>query len=425
MRELSGVSGMTSVPPRRVAVTGFGVVSALGLNWPEHAAGLRAGRCGIGPLSSIQDDTLTIRIGAEVSGFAYPAGGGSREAGRGKIRPGLLDRFSQFALAAADEAVCSSGIAIDSSLAGRAATVIGSSQGGATTLERNYRLLFGREGGRVEPLTIPRSMANAAASLVSMAMGLTGPAWCVSTACASSNHAIGQAMHLIRHGGADIALAGGAEAGLTLGSLKAWEGLRVMSPDACRPFSRNRSGMVQGEGAAVLVLEEMSRAVARDAPILCELVGFGMTADASDIVQPSEEGACRAMQLALADAGLGPESVGYVNAHGTATLANDRNECSAIRRAFGAHAETLAMSSTKSMHGHAIGASGAIEMGSLLLAIREGIVPPTIGHQELDPECDLDVTPNQAARREVEVAMSNNFAFGGMNAVLVASAWDG
>ena len=401
-----------------MVATGYGVVSALGGSWPSHAAALRAGRCGIGPLSGVEDRSLSICIAAEVKEFA------DWEGGNGRIRGSLLDRFSRFALTAAGEAVTSSGIEFDSDLAPRTATIIGSSQGGARTLEENYRLLYGSKGGRVPPLTIPRSMANAAACLVSMAHGLTGPAWCVSTACASSNHAIGQAFHLIRHNGADAALAGGAEAGMALGPLKAWESLRVMSRDACRPFSRNRSGMVQGEGAAVLVLEELSIARARGARILCELVGFGMTADANDIVQPSAEGACRAMRLALEDASLAPESVGYINAHGTATTANDRNETAAIREAFGAHADQLSVSSTKSMHGHSIGASGAIEMGAVILALQDGVIAPTIGYEEPDPDCDLDVTPNAAGQREVDVAMSNNFAFGGMNAVVLARRFE-
>ena len=258
-----------------------------------------------------------------------------------------------------------------------------------------------------------------------MAHGLQGPAWNVSTACASSNHTIGQAFHLIRAGGADAALAGGAEAGLTYGTLKAWESLRVMSRDACRPFSANRSGLVQGEGAAILVLEELERAKKRGAEILCELVGFGMTADAADIVQPSIEGGAHAMATALADGGFPPEAVDYINAHGTATAANDRNECAGIRKVFGAHADRLLVSSTKSMHGHPIGAAGAIEMAAVILALREGIVAPTIGYEEPDPECDLDVVPNEAREARVEVAISNNFAFGGMNAVLLVRRFDG
>ena len=406
---------------RRVVVTGFGVVSALGHNAQEHLEGLREGRSGIGPLTGIEGiegGELSISIAAQVRDFKLSKNGT-------EIRESLLDRFSQFALEAGAEAVKSSGIEFDEKLARRTATVVGSSQGGANTLEENYRLVYGDRGRRVPPLTIPRSMSNAAASLLSMAHGLQGPAWNVSTACASSNHTIGQAFHLIRAGGADAALAGGAEAGLTYGTLKAWESLRVMSRDACRPFSANRSGLVQGEGAAILVLEELERAKKRGAEILCELVGFGMTADAADIVQPSIEGGAHAMATALADGGFPPEAVDYINAHGTATAANDRNECAGIRKVFGAHADRLLVSSTKSMHGHPIGAAGAIEMAAVILALREGIVAPTIGYEEPDPECDLDVVPNEAREARVKVAISNNFAFGGMNAVLLVRRFDG
>lgn len=394
------------------------MVSALGNTAAAHAEGLREGRCGIGPISQVESDKLAIKIAAEVKDFELGSYGP-------QIRESLLDRFSGFALHAAAEAVAVSGIEFDEELAPRAATVVGSAQGGAGTYEDNYRRVYGEQKSRLPPLTIPRSMANAAACLVSMAHGLQGPAWNVSSACATSNHTIGQAFHLIRHNGADAALAGGAEAGLTYGTMKAWESLRVMSSDTCRPFSRNRSGMVQGEGAAVLVLEEMERAKARGAEVLCEIVGFGMTADAKDIVQPSVSGCARAMALALADAGLPPDAVDYINAHGTATAANDSTECAAIREVFGPHADRLAVSSTKSMHGHAIGASGAIEMAAVVLALREGVLPPTINYEEPDPECALDVVPNEARQQAAQVAMSNNFAFGGMNAVLVARRCQG
>ncbi len=400
-----------------MVVTGLGVVSALGCSATEHLKGLLAGRSGIGPITREANEDLSNWIAGEVKDFA-PSDYGPQ------IRESFLDRFSQFALAAGEEAVSNSGIEFSQELARRTATVVGSSQGGIGTLEDNYRLVYGERRPRLPPLTIPRSMSNAAASLLSMAHGLQGPAWNVSTACASSNHTIGQAFHLIRQGGADVALAGGAEAGLTYGALKAWESLRVMSRDACRPFSLNRSGMVQGEGAAILVLEELEKAKARRADILCEIIGFGMTADAKDIVQPSVDGAARAMSLALEDAAVSSDSVDYINAHGTATAANDRNECAAIRTVFGSHAENLAVSSTKSMHGHAIGASGAIEMAAVILALREGVLPPTIGYEEPDPDCDLDVVPNEARETPVNVAMTNNFAFGGMNAVLLARKFE-
>jgi nodulation protein E len=243
----------------------------------------------------------------------------------------------------------------------------------------------------------------------------------VTTACASSNHAIAQAAQMIRSGAADVMASGGAEAPLVFGVIKAWEGLRVMSKDGCRPFCATRNGMVQGEGAAILVLEDRERAIARGARIWGEIVGFGMSADAGDIVQPSVDGAARAMQGALDEAGLTPGDIDYINAHGTATAANDRTETAAIRQVFGAAADKVSVSSTKSMHGHCIGGAGAVEMAAVLMALNEDLVPPTIGFAEADPDCDLDVTPNEARPRAVHAALSNSFAFGGLNAVLAVS----
>jgi nodulation protein E len=277
----------------------------------------------------------------------------------------------------------------------------------------------------VHPFIIPRLMANAPVSQISMAHGLQGPAFSVSTACSSSNHAIGQAFHLIRGGTCDAAVTGGTESVLCFGGMKAWEGLRVMSKEACRPFSKTRNGMVLGEGAAILVLEELEHARVRGAEILGEIVGFGMTADAGDIVQPALEGASGAIRMALEDGGVAPEEIGYVNAHGTATAMNDRVEAAAIKSVLGAHAGDVLVSSTKSMHGHAIGAAGAIEAVATLMALREGVVPPTIGHEETDPEIGLDVVPNEAREATVRAALSNSFAFGGLNAVLAFRRWDG
>jgi nodulation protein E len=271
---------------------------------------------------------------------------------------------------------------------------------------------------RVHPFTVPRLMANAAASAVGMHHGLLGPNLTVSTACASSNHAMGLAFQMIRSGMADVMLAGGTEAMICFGGLKAWEGLRVMSPDACRPFSATRNGMVQGEGAAVFVFEDWDRARGRGAEILAEVAGFGMTADAGDVVQPSAEGAERAIRAALQDARLNPGDVAYVNAHGTGTAANDRTECAALVAAFGSDAERLLVSSTKSMHGHVIGGTGAVELVACLLALREGVVAPTLGWEALDPDCRLDVVPNEARQADVPACLSNAFAFGGLNAVL-------
>ncbi len=402
---------------RRIVVTGQGVVSALGLTADAHIEALRNGVCGISPIELIPTDNLTIGIAAEAKTFRA-------EDYFGRSEIALRDRVTQMATVAAKEAIAQSGIVFEGVLGERTATILGTSMGGQHTQDDNYRLVYGEGKTRVHPFLVPRLMANAPVSWVSMDHGLRGPAYSISTACASSNHAIGQAFHLIRSGGADAAVTGGAESGLTWGVLKGWEGLRVMSKTACRPFSKTRDGMVQGEGAAILVLEELEMAKARGANILGEIVGFGSSADAGDIVQPSLEGATRAMRSALSDGGVNPTEVAYVNAHGTATAMNDRTECAALRNVFGAHADALAVSSTKSAHGHCIGAAGALEMVATLSAL-QGILPPTIGYEEPDPDCDLNVVPNTAQQRAVSVAMSNSFAFGGLNAVVVVKRWQG
>ncbi len=403
---------------RRVVVTGAGVVSALGIGYDAHVAALREGRSGIGQIELIETDGLNIAIAAEAKGYVA-----TEHFNRNELT--LRDRVTQMALTAAGEAVTASGIEISDELAMRTATVIGTSMGGQHTQDDNYRLIYRDGKQRVHPFTVPKLMANAPASWISMEHGLKGPAWSVSTACASSNHAIGQAFHMIRSGMADAAVTGGAESGLTYGVLKAWEGLRVMSKDTCRPFSKTRTGMVQGEGAAILVLEDLETAKARGANILGEIVGFGMTADANDIVQPSLDGAARAMSAALSDAQINVSEIAYINAHGTATAANDKTECAAIRDVFGDHADRLMVSSTKSMHGHCIGAAGALEMVATLSALGSGIVPPTVNFEEPDPDCDLDVVPNEAREADIPCAVSNSFAFGGLNAVLVARRFDG
>ncbi len=396
---------------RRVAITGLGVISALGMTRDAHLAGLREGRCGIGEIDIQDVERLAVTIAAAVKDFH-----GEDHFTRSELA--LYDRTTQLALLAAREAVENAGLEIDEALSLRAGVAMGTALTGMETIDANYRAVFQEGKNRVHPFVVPRLMTNAVASPISMAHKLKGPGWTVTTACSSSNHAIGQAFQMIRGGGADVMLAGGAEAPLVFGVIKAWEGLRVLSRDGCRPFCATRNGMVQGEGAAVLVLEEYERARARGARIWGEIVGFGMTADASDIVQPSADGAARAIRAALADARIAPDAVGYINAHGTATSANDRTECAAIRMAFGAAADQVSVSSTKSMHGHCIGGAGAIEMAAVLLALDEGVIAPTIGYLTPDPECDLDVTPNVARERKVDVALSNSFAFGGLNAVL-------
>ncbi|MEM1344088.1 MAG: beta-ketoacyl-[acyl-carrier-protein] synthase family protein [Pseudomonadota bacterium] len=403
---------------RRVVVTGLGVVSALGVGREAHYAGLREGRCAIGPLKLLPPEhleRLSVRIGAEAKEFS-PEGRFERQ------QLAFYDRVTQMALVAADEAIVQSGIDF-APLAGQTATVIATAMGGLQTLDANYQAVYGEGKNRVHPFVVPRLMANAPVSQVSMKHGLRGPAWSVSTACASSNHAIGQAFQLVRAGVCQAAVTGGAEALLCFGGIKAWEGLRVMSKDGCRPFSKNRNGMVLGEGAAILVLEDRTAALARGAPILGEIAGVGMSADAGDIVVPALEGAAGAIAAALADARLDPGEIDYINAHGTATAINDRTEAAAIRNVLGAQADRVLVSSTKSMHGHAIGAAGALEAAAVLLAF-EGTVAPTVGHAEPDPEIGLDVVPNTPRQTQVRAALSNAFAFGGLNAVLAFRAPD-
>lgn len=391
---------------RRVVITGAGTVNALAADVPGTWAAMAAGRSGIGALAFRDVDRLAIRIGAQVPGWDEAARFSRNELS-------LYDRFTQFAVVAAAEALAMAG-----AVGPGAGVIIGSAAGGISTWEDSYRAVFADGRNRVPPLVVPRLMGNAAASHVAMRHGLTGPAFAVSSACASSNHALGLAFRMVRDGHAPAMLAGGAEAMLCFGGVKAWESLRVMSPDGCRPFDARRNGMVMGEGAAVFVLEDAERAAARGAPALAEIAGFGMTADAGDIVVPSVDGAAAAMRAALAEAGMDPSEVGYINAHGTGTQVNDRTEVAAIRAALGPAAEGLMVTSTKAMHGHAIGATGAIELLAAILALKDGIVPPTLGLTTPDPACDLDHVPNAARRARVGAALSNAFAFGGLNAVL-------
>jgi nodulation protein E len=397
---------------RRVVITGIGAISALGRNAAEFWCALEQGRSGIAPLESPELSTLRFRSGAEVRGYDSSCYFAEKQAD-------YIDRFAQFAVIAAREAVQDAGIEWDQASRESAGIVTGSCVGGQGTEDIGFVELYQRGRPRVNPLTIPRIMGNAGASQISIEFGITGPAYNISTACSSSNHAIGQAYWMVRGGGAEIAITGGSEAVFSMGFLKAWEAMRVVSPDTCRPFSKDRTGMILGEGGAMLVLEPLERALARGAPIYAEITGFGMSADASHITQPSAEGAARAMRGALRDAGIEAGQVGYINAHGTATQANDPTETAAIRAVFGAHAGKLAVSSTKSMHGHALGAAGALEAVATVLALRNGVLPPTANYREPDPECDLDVIPNQSRKADIEVAISNSFAFGGLNAVLV------
>lgn len=390
---------------RRVVITGRGTVNPLGADVPSTLAAMADGTCAIGTLTCQDADRLSIQIGAEVRGFE-PA------AHFDKPQLGLLDRFAQFALVAAREAMTDAAITLTPD---RTAVIMGTSGGGFGTQNDAYRAVFQDGKSRVHPFTVPRLMANAAASHISMGIGVTGPTYTVSTACASSNHAIGQAYQMIASGMVEAALAGGAEAMLSFGGIKAWEGLRVLSPTGCRPFCSTRDGMVQGEGAAVFVLEDRDAALARGATVYAEITGFGMTSDARDIVMPSQHGAEAAMRRALGN--TAPQSVGYINAHGTGTRANDQIEVAAICAVFGDHADHLLVSSTKSMHGHLIGAAGAVELLGCLMAL-DGTVPPTVGVADQDAACDLDVVAGSARATQIDMVLSNAFAFGGLNAVL-------
>ncbi len=303
-------------------------------------------------------------------------------------------------------------------LRARTAVVTGSCLGGQTTEDKTFERFYGHNRRRAHPLSVPRVMANAGTSLITMRYRLGGPSFTVATACASANHAIGQAFWLVRDGVADLAIAGGSEAPISPGHLAAWDALRVVARDTCRPFSKDRGGLILGEGAAILILEPLESARARGATVLAEITGFGMSADGHHLTQPTVEGPAAAMTAALADAGLEPAQVGYINAHGTGTKANDATETAAIRQVFGAAVDRLAVSSTKSMHGHTLGAAGALEAVATVLALSNGLLPPTANFNEADPECDLDVVPNAARSAEVEAALSSSFAFGGLNAVL-------
>jgi nodulation protein E len=346
-----------------------------------------------------------------------------------------MDRFAQFAVVAARQAVHEAGFnpsgetSFEKQFSGkcgqRIAVITGTSMGGQTALDRGFAAIYKERRPRPHPFTIPLTMYNAGASQIAMDLRITGPAFTISTACASATHAIGQAFWMVRSGAVEAAICGGSEAPFSPGILRAWEAMRVVTPEVCRPFSRGRKGLTLAEGGAMLLLESAERAVMRGARILGEVAGFGMSADAGHLTLPSVEGPASAMSAALLDACIVPDDVGYINAHGTGTLANDATETLAIRKVFCAHAEKLALSSTKSMHGHALGASGALEAFATVEALRHGVLPPTASFLESDPDCNLDVIPNTARPRQVEFALSNSFAFGGLNAVLAFRRWEG
>jgi len=398
-----------------VAVTGLGCISALGPDVAAFWDSLSNGRCGIGPIElrdgeAMRLEELHVKIGAQVKGF-------DPVAHFAPAKLAALDGFSQYALVAARQAVADAGIGGE--IAGpRTAVIVGTGIGGIGTLNDAFFQRYGQGKRRIDAATIPKAMPNAAASHISMEFGANGPAFAVCSACSSANHAMGVALALVRAGVVDRAITGGSEANLNYGNVNAWEALKVLTPNACRPFSRGRNGMSLGDGAGIIVLERMDDARARGAKIYAEMAGSGASADAGDLLRPDPKGAAMAIRNALADGGLNPEDIDYVNAHGTGTLLNDPLETAAIREVFGAHADKLAVSSTKSMHGHALGAAGALEMVATVLALQNQVAPPTVNWLERDPKCDLDYVPNEARSMPIRAAISNSFAFGGLNAVL-------
>ena len=396
----------------RVAITGLGVICSVGKTTRDFWAALQQGRVGIGPITAIDRSCLRFQNGAEVRDFNPLDYFEPRQAD-------LMDRFAQFAVIAAKQAVNDAGLDLTPELCSTAAVITGACVGGQTSEDQGFYDIYRANRNRVHPMTIPKTMANAGASLICMELGITGAAFTISTACSSGAHAVGLGYSMVASGAAPVALVGGSEAPFSLGLLKAWEALRVVSPGTCRPFSKDRSGMILGEGGAMLVLERMESARARGIHIYGEVAGFGMSSDAGHITHPSSDGAAYAMRRALTHAGVAPEQVGYINAHGTGTEVNDSTETAAIRKVFGAHADKLAISSTKSMHGHALGAAGALEAAAAVLALHHGVLPPTANYTTPDPACDLDVIPNSARTAQVDCCVSNSFAFGGLNAALV------
>jgi 3-oxoacyl-[acyl-carrier-protein] synthase II len=405
---------------RHVAVTGIGIVSPLGNDAGAFFEALCAGRPGIVRLCAPFCGRLASPIGAAAEFDA------ARHFDAARAR--MLDRVSQFALYAAAQAVGDAAGIFDGIDPARAGVFVGTGMGGAQATDDGYRTLYEEKSDRLKPFSVLLAMANAPAAWIALEHRLAGPSLTYSTACSSSAVAIGEAARRIAHGEADAMLAGGAEAPLNFGTLKAWEALRALAPEdgsgpgaSCRPFAKDRAGLVLGEGAAILALEDRERAAARGARIHAEIAGYGLATDHAHLTRPSAEGQAAAMRLALEDAAIAAEEIGYVNAHGTGTAANDAVETAAIKQALGEHARRIPVSSTKSMHGHLLGAAGALELAAAILAMQRDVLPPTINLRVPDPECDLDYVA-QGARRAGGIAavLSNSFAFGGTNAALVA-----
>jgi nodulation protein E len=401
---------------RRVVVTGMGVVTPIGLTVPDFWASMKVGKCGVTELGGFPLEDLKILIGAQIKDFDPKVR--LKHFQRDKLVM-HADRYSWFAAAAADEAMKQSGLTVPMADPYRAACIVGSGAGGLVTFENAYRALFIEGKRATHPLTLLRIIGSSASAHVGIEFGVKGPTFGTCSACSTATHAIGIARDFIRNNVVDVAIAGASESVITYGTMKAWQALHVLSPEGCFPFAKKRNGTVLGEGAGILVLESLEHAQARGAKILAEIVGYGMSSDAKDMVNPDIEGPNVAMRGALNDAQLSPSDIQYLNAHGTATTINDANETRAIKAVFGNHANSLAISSTKSMHGHPLGAGGSIEAVACIQAMNENWVPPTIGLDDPDPECDLDYVPNVGRDLDVTYAMSNSFAFGGLNAVLI------
>ncbi len=409
---------------RRVVVTGLGVISPVGNSLDKFWKSLLEGKSGVRRLTCFDPTHFTSKIAAEVRDFDPTPYLSSKELRR-------MDRFVQFAVVAAKMAFANSGMDLEKEDRARIGTLVGSGIGGLHTIEKEHTqfLSLGPEKGpdRMSPFLIPMLIVNMAAGQISITLGLKGPNSAVATACATGNHAIGDAFRLIQHNDADVMVCGGSEAAITpmgFGGFCALKALSTRNDDperASRPFDKNRDGFVMGEGSGIVVLEEMTHAIKRNAHIYCEMVGYGMSADAYHMTAPDPQGdgAIRCMTNSLKDAGVKPEEMDYINAHGTSTLYNDKIETLAIKKVFGSHARKIAISSTKSVTAHLLGAAGGVEMIACALAMKEGIVPPTINYETPDPECDLDYVPNKPRAVKIDVCMSNSLGFGGHNATLV------
>jgi len=410
---------------RRVVITGIGVVTPVGNNLPAFWEAITAGRSGIGRITAFDLTGHVCHIAGEVKDFdPTPFFKVPKDVRR-------TDRFAQFAVAAAKMALEQSGIDLDATDRDRFGVMIGSGIGGLRSLSDQMKTMFDKGPGRISPFMIPMMIANIASGFVSMEHDLRGPNFAPVSACATACHAIGEAWRMIREGDGDVFLCGGAEATIVpigIGGFAAMKALSTRNDEptrASRPFDRDRDGFVMGEGAGILVLEELEHARKRGATIYAELAGYGLSADAHHITSPMPDGAARCMRMALRSAGLNPEEVDYINAHGTSTGLGDISETTAVKTVFGDHARKLAVSSTKSMTGHLLGAAGAVEMAACVMAIRDGVVAPTINLDNPDPECDLDYVPHTARERKVRIALNNSFGFGGHNATLIARAFEG